>query len=117
MQQLWKVDTTKCEVRAVMGANFPERDSEGTTIYTNTHFRTPEEAWDRLLANAEAGVRLAARAVVSARTALRDAEQRAAQEAVNYADAKSAHDAFLAQDSGSARQCALGMPTQASLDG
>ena len=95
MRELWKADTNRWEVRAVQGESHPERDSEGETIYSNTHFQAPGEAWDRLLANADAGVKMGARAVESARLSLREAEQHAAQDAVNYAAATAGREAYL----------------------
>ncbi len=92
MQTLWYADTSRMEVREVQGTAWPDNDSEGNQIYENSHYKTEAKAWDCVLRNAEAGVKLGAAMVVNCRQRLLEAEQRAAQDAVNYAKAKAGHE-------------------------
>ena len=92
MQKLWKVDTNRWEVREVDGTAWPDNDSEGDKIYDNTHFTVASDAWNNLMRNAEAAVKMGAAEVVRSRQHVREAEQRAAQDAVNYAKAKAGFD-------------------------
>ena len=92
MRKLWHACTKNWEVREVEGTSYPDNDSEGEKIYDNTHFTEPGKAWESLLRNAEAGVKLGADMVVQCRARLREAEQQAAQDAVNYAKAKAGYE-------------------------
>jgi len=92
MRKLWHACTKNWEVREVEGTSYPDKDSEGEQIFVNTHFTDPKSAWDALLSNAEAGVKLGAYEVMQCRQRLLEAEKRAAQDAVNYAKAKAGHE-------------------------
>jgi hypothetical protein len=92
MGTLWKVDTTRWEVREVQSTEAQEFDSEDDRIYSNTHYKDPVKAWDGLLRNAKAGLHLSADALERARSSLREAERRAADHAVIYAKVSRAHE-------------------------
>ena len=64
---------------------YPERDAEGHQVFVNSHFDTEQEAWQRLLDNAEAGVSLAGGRVQQARQRVLEANQYAAEMAVEFA--------------------------------
>ena len=79
---LFKVDCTLWTVREVTGSAWPGADSEGATIYENTHFSTPEAAWQKLEREALAYVELAGNAVREAREKLAQYERNAANACV-----------------------------------
>jgi ABC-type transporter lipoprotein component MlaA len=89
MTALYRADTTLLTVLRVEcpdGTKYPAADADGTTIYDNmTHFPTEAEAWERLMREVEAGVSLAGSRVLEVRSRLQDANQYAADQAVEYA--------------------------------
>ena len=97
MRTLWKVDSSKGEIRAVDGAGWPGFDSENDQIFDNTHFKRAEDAMAALVKDASAGVRLSGDEVERCRAELARAEKRAAQDAVLYAKAMAAAAKFEAQ--------------------
>jgi hypothetical protein len=66
--------------------NYPDKDSEGDTIYANTHFINKAEAWEWLHDDAAAHISLVASRIEQARSALRTAEQDAADAVVREAN-------------------------------
>ena len=91
MTHLYRADTTLLTVVRVEcpdGTKYPADDADGETIYDNTHFPTESEAWRRLMSEAQAGVSLAGSRVKDARSRLLDANQYAADQAVEYATAR-----------------------------
>lgn len=96
MADLWKVDTRQWTVRNVTGAGCFEPDSEGDTIFSNTHYPDAAQAWDQLRKESRAFVILSARAVVRAREDLQEAERKAAQSTVIFAAVEAARDEFVA---------------------
>lgn len=56
--KVYKVDTSKLEVRCVSGGPWPEVDSEGNTCFDNTHFGTIGEALEKLRAECDAWLSL-----------------------------------------------------------
>lgn len=69
----WTVDRFECEV-----FGYPHRTTTGDEMYENIHFLDEGKAWDRLRAEAEAGVKLAAHDKRRAEKNLADAEKAAA---------------------------------------
>lgn len=63
---------------------YPERDTEGHQVFVNSHFDTEQEAWQHLIDNAEAGVSLAGNRVKTARQMVLDANEYAADMAVEF---------------------------------
>jgi hypothetical protein len=63
---------------------YPARDAEGYCVFVNSHFDTEQEAWQYLLDNAEAGVSLAGGRVKEARQRVLEANQYAAEMAVEF---------------------------------
>lgn len=68
-----------------------DRDEAGRTVYENTHFRTEREAWERLIAEATAGVKLGGSAVERQRSILAEAETQLVKDAL---DLKTVLDGF-----------------------
>jgi hypothetical protein len=64
---------------------YPEKDSEGDTIYENTHFATKVECWESIRQNTVAWVSLAGSRVAQAKAGLRAAEVEAANAAECFA--------------------------------
>jgi hypothetical protein len=60
--QAWFADTATLRPRAVtcVERTAGTRDSEGNTMFVNTHFATEAEAWTKILREAKAGQSLAA---------------------------------------------------------
>jgi hypothetical protein len=74
---------------------YPERDAEGHQVFVNSHFDTEQEAWQRLLDNAEAGVSLAGGRVKEARQRVLDANQYAAEMAVEFQTVRDQYRDFV----------------------
>ena len=70
------------------GNRYPEKDADGETIFVNKHFTTEEEAWERVMAEASAGVSLSGRSVIDAEERLLGAQKAAASSAAEYVKAK-----------------------------
>lgn len=70
-----RVECEKCE--------YPLKDSEGDTIYENTHFLTPEEAYEEAIANCQAGVTLITEDIKDTREKLRKQGERLADECID----------------------------------
>ena len=81
-RKLYKVDCERWTVREVTGTGWPESDSEGATIFDNTHFRIASDAWQKLEREAIAYVELAGNAVREAREKLTQYERNAANACV-----------------------------------
>lgn len=79
----------ECEV-----FGYPHRDSAGAIQYSNRHFRTPREAWDKLIAELEAGLSLGASARNDARTRLERVTGELADAAERLVKAKSGLEDF-----------------------
>ena len=77
--KLHKVDTTAWTVREIEGEPWPGKDSEGDTCYDNSHFVSEKAAWDKLKAEAQAGVCLAGSRVKQAKAELLAAQQEAGE--------------------------------------
>lgn len=78
IRTFYKADSTKGEVRIVTGEPYPGRDSEGDSVYENTHLKTFEEAATRVRACAEATVSMSARDVIQAEQMLQQRRTEAA---------------------------------------
>ena len=79
---------------------YPERDAEGHQVFVNSHFDTEQEAWQHLLDNAEAGVSLAGGRVKQARHRVLEANQYAAEMAVEFQTVRDHYRDFVrAQES------------------
>lgn len=72
----WRVEHGMTEPKSVQCKKLehPERDSDGKTIYVNTHFEDEREAWEKLLCETQAAASLNCRAVEQARAELRKQE-------------------------------------------
>ncbi|WP_376956440.1 hypothetical protein ABNQ39_00305 (plasmid) [Azospirillum sp. A26] len=77
--------TVECEVPA-----YPNADADGCTIYENTHFLSEAEAWERVLAEHDAGLSLEARRVKNLRAELEAAEKSTATAAILATEAREA---------------------------
>lgn len=82
LRTLYKVDCTQWTVRKVQGSSWPDKDSEGDSIFVNTHFRYPKDAWEKLEREAIAYVELAGNAVREAREKVIQYERNAANACV-----------------------------------
>ncbi len=56
--KLWRADRTEIKLVECPNGEWPHYDAEHQKIYGNTHFKTPEEAWEKILRNTEARVQL-----------------------------------------------------------
>lgn len=72
MITIYFAGATKPEERTCEVFGHPNKDSAGETQFYNTHFRNIEDAWKRVLAEAEAGVSIDTRNV---RNALKELEK------------------------------------------
>ena len=93
--KLYRYDTKTASVIQTEGEGWPHADTDGRTIYDNTHFKTEREAWDYMLRDAEAGLRLDADKVHRLRIELAKAESQAATSAIEWAAICKARDAFI----------------------
>lgn len=75
----------ECEV-----PSHPHLDSEGCKIFSNTHFLSEAEAWERVLDEHDAGLSLEARKVKNLRADLEAAEKRTATAAIYATEAREA---------------------------
>lgn len=84
MAELWFADHEAHRPRLVTceSTESLERDSEGRTIYVNTHFATEAEAWEKVLAEVRAWQRLAASDVRDCRARAEQAEKRLVEAAM-----------------------------------
>lgn len=62
---------------------YPLKDSDGDTIYVNTHFETKQEAYESAIINCEAGVSLLTGNVKDARNKVRELEGFLADECID----------------------------------
>lgn len=87
-QDLWlyRADTDQLKPVRVHcpDGHYPHCDADGHQVFVNTHFDTEQEAWQNLLDNAQAGVSLAGGRVKEARQRVLDANQYAADMAVEF---------------------------------
>lgn len=93
--KLYRYDTKTASVIQTEGEGWLDADTDGNTIYENTHFKTEREAWDYMLRDAEAGVKLDADNVHRRRIELAKAEAQAATSAIEWAAVCRARDAFI----------------------
>jgi len=63
---------------------YPNKTNTGEVMWDNTHFRTPGEAWKRILESVEAGVSLAKRSVKQAEEELDRARKEAGERAKEF---------------------------------
>lgn len=87
MPHLYRADTTLLTVVRVecpRDTRNAFQDADGNTICVNTHFTTEAEAWCKLMREVSAGVSLAGSRIQEARNRLLDANQYAAEQAVEY---------------------------------
>jgi hypothetical protein len=63
---------------------YPAHDADGKIVYENTHFDSERDAWECLFRNAQAGVSLAGGRVKEARQRVLEANQYAADMAVEF---------------------------------
>lgn len=73
---------------------YPHCDSAGSTMYENTHFRTPAEAWDKLVRELEAGLSLGASARRDLRKRYDAVTTQLANDAERLVKAKAGREAF-----------------------
>ncbi len=66
----------------------PHRDELGNTQYDNTHFDTPDEAWEKLIREAKAGLSINTSSVSNLRENLAKAEKRLADSAIKLQTAE-----------------------------
>mgnify|MGYP000870999609 CR=1 FL=1 len=64
---------------------YPHLDSKGRKQYENTHYDTPDEAWRRIWASAQAGVQLSADTVERLRVETAKAEARLVEDSLRLA--------------------------------
>ncbi|MCP4745682.1 MAG: hypothetical protein GY874_06005 [Desulfobacteraceae bacterium] len=67
---------------------YPHKTTCGETMYVNTHFRTEPQAWDRLMNDSNANVRLAALDVQMAKKRLEIARKIEAKASRNFSQTK-----------------------------
>jgi hypothetical protein len=99
--KLYKYNLRTGTVIEVEGDRWPGKDSDGDTIYENTHFHTEAKAWEKLLAECQAGCRLAGDQVDLCRSKLADAQAAAGDMCAEYARAmknRRQREAELAND-------------------
>ena len=80
---MWRADNTLWRPVHVVCPHglYPSRDAEGHSIYENTHFFEKSEAWNKLLSESEAWVKLTGKDVLNAEKTLRKTKDIAAQAA------------------------------------
>lgn len=86
--KLWRARDLKEEKPVLVdcpNGAWPNKDLDGIDIFVNTHFETQDEAWESLLSNARAGVKLAKNRVVTAEKRLEKARKDVVEE-VKYMD-------------------------------
>jgi len=84
---MWRADKKQMrpvEVQCPDGL-YPAKDSDGETIWDNTHFKTYSESLQRLREDAQVGVRWAGEDVVEARRRLAEAYEKAGKAAAIFA--------------------------------
>ena len=86
---------TKCEV---MG--YPNRDVDGRTMFVNSHFATPEEAWGSVIASATAELSLDGKDVMRCRSTLATAEKRLVESGLRLLRVKAAFSAMCDEADG-----------------
>lgn len=82
--KLWKYDPVLCTVREVVGGEWPDKDSEGDTCYSNTHFAKEDAAWEALKRDVDARVLFAGQQVRQLAAQMREVEAAAAQATVAF---------------------------------
>lgn len=61
---MWRADTKQWRAIQVQCPDgLHTKDSDGKSMYENTHFRTPEEAWERLREESSAWLKLSIRSM------------------------------------------------------
>lgn len=68
--KLWRADRTEIKLVNCPKGPWPEADEDGKTAYSNTHFPTAEQAWDKVEREIEARVQLNLSAINRATTEL-----------------------------------------------
>jgi len=86
--ELWLYRADDKQLRPVRvlcpDGRYPVYDADGHQVFDNSHFDTEQEAWQHLLYNAEAGVSLAGGRVKEARQRVLEANEYAAEMAVEF---------------------------------
>jgi hypothetical protein len=85
------LETAPREVECEAGG-YPCKDADGRTQYENSHFDDEDKAWEELIANANAGVRLAASDVRERRARLAEAEKHLVDDALLADAIRLAHE-------------------------
>jgi len=61
--QLWRADETEIKLVGCPNGGWPNNDSDGEKIFENTHFKTPDAAWDKVQREIEARIELTLSAI------------------------------------------------------
>lgn len=96
MAKMFKVvygSASPVEVEAEI-PSYPHCDSNGDSIYKNTHFLNAEEAWEKHLAEHRAGLSISASRVKQSRDELSRRERELCDAALFYDAALRAHKEF-----------------------
>lgn len=89
---LYFADTAAWTVREVQGEPWPGKDNEGNQCFENTHFKTRNDAIDRLLNEASAYMIMSGREVMEAEKRLQIAQIAAAESVKVWAKLKNRQD-------------------------
>lgn len=95
---LWKYDLSTGTVREIEGEPWPGHDADGDICYENSHFKTEAKAWESLIGEVTAWVKLSGRRVAEAKSRLVEAEKKAGEAAAAF---------MLVHDSNNERMRAL----------
>ena len=93
---LYRADTKQLKpVRvACPHGRYPAKDADGETVYANTHFANEKAAWEHIHDDVMAEISLAGCGVETARAELLQANQRAADVAIEYSTYRENLDAW-----------------------
>jgi hypothetical protein len=75
----------------------PAYTKDGNKMFSNTHFKTENEAWNSILRSVEAFISLSASSLIRARADLQKAEKYAADAVVEYMTAKRNYERRMAE--------------------
>ena len=85
MKTYYRPDEKLRTIVNTSGEGYPHNDADGIKIFDNSHFATPQEAWDSLLRKVNLRVEVAGRDVEYAKEKLRDDEIKAGEAASAFA--------------------------------
>jgi hypothetical protein len=98
--KLWRAEVSECSIRLVNcpKGRWPASDEQGFTVYDNTHFDTPSQAWDKVEREYAASTEITIRDINQAEKHLGELKDRLVTDSLRALKAKENRQAWNRQN-------------------